>query len=479
VGVVLASAAGDALGAPHEFGPSLSEDRVLAMTGGGSFGWAPGEWTDDTQQALTVLVPLAHGHFGDHLDRVQDGLLAWFASRPPDVGNQTRAVFAIATTNGGDLTAAAAQFQAGQPDAAGNGSLMRTGPVGLVDAGNLGAVAATATAVSALTHPHPDAIDACVLWSVAIARAITLPAGTPPDWVALVAEGLDHVEPARRALWQQRLDACRTTAPEQFSPNGWVVAALQAALACAAQTTTLPNSLPCTHLRSAIERAVRLGGDTDTVAAIAGSLLGAYWGATALPHEWRRPLHGRLTYDVAVLRSADLDHHARLAANGAEPDQHDWPGISSLVPHYSTLGPADARVVPLTDLITIGNVHAVATQIEHVDAVVSLCRMGIDDVPTHLEHHVIGLLDTDADDNPNLDFVLADTADLVAALTAEGKRVFVHCVEAQNRTPAFAASYLVHHGGLTPTAALDQTRTLLGRRPQDFLADAVVRLTPR
>ena len=37
---------------------------------------------------------------------------------------------------------------------------------------------------------------------------------------------------------------------------------------------------------------MRGGGDTDTVAAIAGGLLGAAYGASAVPAEWRRVLHG-------------------------------------------------------------------------------------------------------------------------------------------------------------------------------------------
>ena len=37
------------------------------------------------------------------------------------------------------------------------------------------------------------------------------------------------------------------------------------------------------HLQFALEAAVRGGRDTDTVAAIAGGLLGARWGASAVP----------------------------------------------------------------------------------------------------------------------------------------------------------------------------------------------------
>jgi ADP-ribosylglycohydrolase len=41
-----------------------------------------------------------------------------------------------------------------------------------------------------------------------------------------------------------------------------------------------------------IEAAIRAGFDTDTVAAIAGSLLGALSGALYLPEEWKDILHG-------------------------------------------------------------------------------------------------------------------------------------------------------------------------------------------
>jgi ADP-ribosylglycohydrolase len=309
-GVVLASAAGDALGAPHEFGPALPADHPLAMTGGGPFGWAPGEWTDDTQQAAAVLDGLTRGD-GEPLARIEAALVAWYDSDPADVGVQTRAVFERARRDGTGLAAAAAAHQAAHPDAAGNGSLMRTGVVGLASA-DLDTVADLAARLSALTHPHPDAVDACVLWSIAVARALDGPGGAPPDWVGLVAAGLDHLDPARRPVWAARLEACRTEPPEAFTPNGWVVAALQAALAAIAQTGVPDGDPPAAHLRLAIERAVRAGGDTDTVAAIAGALVGAHWGAAAVPAAWRDRLHGRLRYDRPPWRADDIERAAHL-----------------------------------------------------------------------------------------------------------------------------------------------------------------------
>ena len=45
-------------------------------------------------------------------------------------------------------------------------------------------------------------------------------------------------------------------------------------------------------MRPAPATQVRAGDDTDTVAAIAGALLGARHGASAVPAEWRAAVHG-------------------------------------------------------------------------------------------------------------------------------------------------------------------------------------------
>jgi len=59
VGVLLGAAAGDALGAPYEFGPAGQLTAVgREMQGGGRFGWKPGEWTDDTQMSLHIAASL-------------------------------------------------------------------------------------------------------------------------------------------------------------------------------------------------------------------------------------------------------------------------------------------------------------------------------------------------------------------------------------------------------------------------------------
>jgi ADP-ribosylglycohydrolase len=475
VGAVLAAAAGDALGAGYEFGPPLPDDEPVYPKGGGGFGWAPGEWTDDTQMAACVLAVLADG--STEVDRIAASFREWFGNGPADVGIQTSAVLSTA----GDLLAASQAYAVANPDrSAGNGSLMRTSPVALAAPGDPGRIARLAADISALTHADVDCQDACVLWSIAIDHQVHhAPASDVPwSFADAVRVGLDRLPATRRGRWAGLIDEAAASSPRAFPNNGWVVHAFQAALAAACSTPVPDGPDPAAHLQLALEAAVRCGGDTDTVAAIAGGLLGSRWGATAVPSSWRRILHGHAANRTPALRAADLDAWARLAAATGRPDPHGWPGRSSMIEHYLGLPVpppgrhAELHGVRFGDVVTLGP----ALQ-DGVDTVVSLCRMGTDDVPEHVDHLVVGLHDTELDDNPNLVLLLEDVADHIQARNVDGRQVFVHCVAAENRTPTVAAAWLVRHHDHDPEAALRIAGERLNR-PRTFLADGVRAVRP-
>ena len=474
VGAVLASAAGDALGAGYEFGPPLDDDVTVGMVGGGNFGWAPGEWTDDTQMAVCILDALARGD--TDASTVGEAFRTWWSSGPADVGVQTAAVL---RSKGSLADAAAAHHAANPTRSAGNGSLMRTGPVALAAPGRPDDIAALAVDYSALTHADPDCLDACALWSVAIDHSIHHAPDAEEDWsfADAVRAGLDQLPVARRDRWAERILEAEAASPREFTRNGWVVHAFQAALA-AAQCTPVPaeHAAP-DHLRRSLEAAVRVGGDTDTVAAIAGSLLGARWGATAVPLAWRRILHGRGADPTDAWTASRLDAAARWAANGGAPGAHGWPGRASLLEHYVSTAAPTGRYAELGG-VTFGDVTTLGRAVDAgAEVVISLCRMGTHDVPGHVEHQVIGVHDTESADNPNLVWVLTDLVDDVAVSVAGGRRVFVHCVAAENRTPTVAAAWLRrHHGHSAEEALLIAGRAL--NTPREFLADAVREVEP-
>ena len=278
-GVLLGMACGDALGAGYEFGPPLGADVDVLMAGGGTFGWAPGEWTDDTSMAIAIAEVTAGGGdlgTGPAQDLVAARWAGW-ARGAKDVGVQTRSVLGAAThaargrgddrPNAADLTAAATAHHEHSGRSGGNGSLMRTAPIALAYLDDPTGLFQAATAVSALTHHDPEAGEACAIWCLAIRHAVLHATFDG------LRDALDHLPEDRAAVWAGRLDQAETSSPADFDHNGWVVQALQGAWS-AITTTHTPEALaaerfPAEHLSRALKAAVRGGRDTDTVAAIA------------------------------------------------------------------------------------------------------------------------------------------------------------------------------------------------------------------
>lgn len=288
-GLLVGAAAGDALGAGYEFGPPMPDDAPVVMRGGGPFGLAPGEWTDDTAMAYALAEAVA-ADLTPTSPEFEDAVVArwheWASSNPPDIGRQTRAVLQTAEGNRAEgLREASLAYYAVHSDhAAGNGALMRTAPLALAPMTDAGYFVAS-EAISELTHADPISGEACGIWTFACHHALVH--GNFDG----VRAALAHLPGHRATHWASLLDDAERLPITDFPNNGWVVHAFQAAWAAISQTP-LPDDDPPAHLRLALQRAVRAGGDTDTVACIAGALLGARWGASAVPDEWISRLHG-------------------------------------------------------------------------------------------------------------------------------------------------------------------------------------------
>lgn len=435
------------------------------MVGGGSFGWEPGEWTDDTSMAIAIAEVAATGadlRQEEALDAVARRWHEW-SKHAKDVGVQTRSVLSRAGQHGISAQKARAK-SAGLHKltgrTAGNGSLMRTAPLALAYLDDEAALVEAARAVSELTHYDPEAGDACVLWCLAIRHAIL-------TGLLDARIGLHHIDIDRRDLWALRLEVAEASQPSDFTNNGWVVEALQAAWS-AITTTPIPEDVPATgvfrvdHLRLALDAAVRGGNDTDTVAAIAGGVLGAAYGASAVPADWRRVLHG-----WPGLATRDLIALVTRIVEADKPFSYD---IDSLAPVRH----------PHDDGVWLGNVTTLRTLPTGVDAVVSLCRVNDDDLPVDVEQIDIRLIDIEGPDaNPNLDFVLTDTVRLIEQLRSEGCTVLLHCVAAQSRTPTVAALYGARKQDVSGNTALrDVTSVLPNVYPNTDFRRALQRLAP-
>lgn len=455
-GVLLGQACGDALGVPYEFASPLATVEVPRMSGGGLGGYAPGEWSDDTQMAVCIAQVIAHGTLANSdaaMSGIADGFVRWLESGPADIGAQTSAVLRSARRGGDDyvgmLDASRALHQR-TGRTAGNGALMRTGIIGVSRLADREQTATAARAVAELTHWDPVAGDSCVLWCEAVRRAAV-------DGVLDVESGLDLLPAGPRRRWSRWLDDAQTHEPRFFTGNGYTVTALQAAWSAIVHTDRGDGDPR--HLLRALHAAIRIGHDTDTVAAIAGALLGARYGVSAVPFDLRRTVHG-----WPSLRARDLVHLAYRTAIQGRVGPHQWPLVAAM-----DTGNEAALAVPLPGdpdvlLGTTADLHRTAEL--GVDAVVSLCRLGAAEfAPEGVrpeDHFEIWLVDSDDPAaNQHLDHVLDDAAAAVRQLRREGRRVLLHCVAAQHRTPSVALRYAVH-AGADPADAAHQIATALG-----------------
>lgn len=253
-------AVGDALGVPYEF-CRRGTFECTGMVGDGTHGQHAGTWSDDTSMALCICSSIKRlgrvdtadiaGRFRrwlEHGDFTCDG-------RAFDVGMTCRE--AISTGVPGESY-----------DECGNGSLMRTAPLALLDYFDTHKI----REVSAITHAHPVAEWSCIALCD-ILRTIRN-SGTP----------------AKHVLWR-RYGYIASRPVEAVKSGGYCEHTLEAALWCFLNTDSYADC---------VLAAVNLGGDTDTTAAVAGALAGVYYGFGAIPPKWTGQLRGKAAIDQCI-----------------------------------------------------------------------------------------------------------------------------------------------------------------------------------
>jgi ADP-ribosyl-[dinitrogen reductase] hydrolase len=279
-GCLLGLALGDALGAPFEFLRSAAVPRPLPAFELTWRGLPPGTTTDDTAMARNLAASLvAVGGFdaGDVVARHVD----WFRGGPPDIGSLTRKVLQRVSEGVGAEEAAEAIWRIRGPEvSAGNGSVMYCAPLGAAYAQRAGELPRVAPRLSALTHFDGRCRTATLAVAVGTASVVR---GDPPLLAAqeavaaaLPLEGGEELEFLVGAIGESRA----VDGPDQ----GFCL--FTAGLAIQSLVRGGP-------FEDELRRVVELGGDTDTNAAVAGALLGAAAGASALPVAWMSRLADR------------------------------------------------------------------------------------------------------------------------------------------------------------------------------------------
>ncbi len=269
IGSLLGLAVGDALGAAIEFQPKPQFAILEDMASGGPHHLQRGQWTDDTAMALTLagsLIAVPELDASDLMQRFLDWRDTGACSCTGvcfDIGKQTSAALERFRREGDPLAGST------DPNASGNGALMRLAPVSIRHWRDRDSLLRVADLQTRMTHGSPATIAASRTFAQMLAESI---AGTPlPE--TLASTMADGIEGGWRRLHR-----------DTIAGTGWVVRSLQAAVWAVSRTT---------NFRAAVLLAANLGEDADTTAAIAGQLAGVIYGAAGIPAEWLAALAWR------------------------------------------------------------------------------------------------------------------------------------------------------------------------------------------
>lgn len=243
-GAIYGFVIGDAMGATTEFMTSEQirkvHGKVTDIVGGGWLNLQPGEITDDTQMTMCVMDAIMRmpETIKEFEDNCENNFIAWLNSGPKDVGGQcSRAIRSMVLGHRIGV----------DPDAGGNGSLMRAMPLALLD------LPLFNVAQGQLTHNN------------------TLCSNIILNYTELIQ---DYLNGKDGNLYSKKIKGL-------LEPSGYIL-------------NTYNNSIYWSKKKSfeeAIVGAVNHGGDADTIAAITGSLAGAKFGYDAIPEKWINQLN--------------------------------------------------------------------------------------------------------------------------------------------------------------------------------------------
>jgi poly(ADP-ribose) glycohydrolase ARH3 len=248
--------------------------------------WEVGRFTDDTQMSICVSEWLASEAILDGKSLLEKFYRAYEPWR--HYGPGVRLIlesFPKARERWMDL--ATAMFPQGSY---GNGSAMRVAPIGLFLHNDLAGLIEATRISSVVTHSHYLAIQGATLQaaSVAIATRGNVDTG---QFLGTLNVALSHFEERGEDTSVYRTALARITGGISKNVSPQKMASLLGTGIKAQEA--VPMAIYCflanrDSFEKAVESAIFLGGDTDTIASMTGSISGAALGESSIPQRWLR-----------------------------------------------------------------------------------------------------------------------------------------------------------------------------------------------
>ena len=273
---------GDILGVPVEFSTrqERKEDPIKEMRAYGTYHQPFGTWSDDTSLTICLIDAINNGY---SIKKVAENFVKFYQgeSFTPygtvfDIGNSTRDAI-IKIISGKSPTDCGGKLETDN----GNGSLMRVLPIAFYGQ-NLKEyeLINMVEKVSSLTHNHNRSKLACIFY---VEFTIQIILGYKKEealerTIKFIYNNCQEKYLNEFRYFERILNKTIINAAEnEINSTGYVVDTLEAVIWTFFSTD---------EYQKAILKAINLGGDTDTIAAIVGGIAGIYYGFNAIPNRW-------------------------------------------------------------------------------------------------------------------------------------------------------------------------------------------------
>lgn len=293
-GGLVGFAVGDAIGVPIEFEDrkKLMKSPVTSMKGYGSYDVPKGVWSDDTSTTLATIDSIINCK-GINYNDIADRFCNWLNNAEYTATDE---VFDIGIT----IKYALMRYWEDKSDATkcggtsinenGNGSLMRMLPIAFYcyyKNLNKKEIFNIVKKVSSITHAHEISIMGCYIYVRYILFLLNKKDKiTSYDMLKNIdySEFFSHetIEKYNRILRSN----IKKLKVDSIDSNGYVISTLE---------SVIWIILNCNSYSESIIGAINLGGDTDTIGAITGSIAGIIYGYKEIPKKWLEQMK-RLDY---------------------------------------------------------------------------------------------------------------------------------------------------------------------------------------
>jgi ADP-ribosyl-[dinitrogen reductase] hydrolase len=300
-GMLIGGAVGDVLGLPvwNQTRISLESNPVREIFGDDEEGIPLGMFSDDTTSTWILADTIAEGY---SIESFAKKMMTWYKD-----GRYTATGVRIdikeAVVKALDRYAKTGRTNIGGKTEAecGNGSIMRIAPMVLVTRGKkIDERIELIREHSSFTHAHATPILSCFFLTEFL---LELDKSKDKDKAYAMAQNklkyvfnkgiskavqtkFERLYPSR--IWQY--------AEAEIETPNYSLNALEAALWCFFNTK---------NYKDAVLTAVNLGGETDTVAAITGTIAGLHYGYDSIPNEWKESLLRRCDLEALAERLQD------------------------------------------------------------------------------------------------------------------------------------------------------------------------------